>query len=493
MEILRPACQVSRADKKSIRENSTKRAKEVNNDRALPVIGHLHLLKQPLHRTFHRFSQIHGPIFSLKLGIRRVVVVSSPKLLEECFTKNDVVFSNRPRALLDDYIGYNRTTMVGAPYGHLWRSLRRLGAQEVLSSARLDAFSQIREDEVRLTLKSLIYRIEWAKVELRPKLFELVFNIIMRMLTGKRFSSEEKDSEKFRETIDEIFEHAHASNPEDLLPFLRWIDYRGLKKKFAALGKKLDDFYQGLLEEHRRDKRNTIIGHLLSLQESDPELYTDEIIKGFITIMIVGGTDTSIVTVEWVMSVLLNHPQILQKAKVELDSQVGDHRMLEERDLPNLRYLRNIILEASRIYPAGGLTLPREASTDCKVGGFDIPRGTMLVVNAWAIQRDPEVWDEPMRFKPERFEGRDVEPQTLMTFGMGRRACPGAGMAQRVVGLVLGSLIHCFDWGRVNLEEIDLAEGVGLTNPKLKPLEAMCKPREIMLKVLQESAGNFTL
>lgn len=111
----------------------------------LPIVGHLHLLKPP----FHRFSQTQGPIFSLGLGSRRTVVVSSPRLVEECFNANDVVFSNRPWTMVNEYVGYKHTTMAGVPYGHQWRSLRRLGAQEVLSSARLNAFSEMRQDEVR--------------------------------------------------------------------------------------------------------------------------------------------------------------------------------------------------------------------------------------------------------------------------------------------------------------------------------------------------------
>ncbi|KAK4393422.1 cytochrome [Sesamum angolense] len=424
----------------------------------LPLLGHLHLLKQPLHRTFSRFSQTHGPIFSLKLGVRRVVVVSSPNLVEECFTINDVIFSNRPRVLVDKYIGYDHTTAAGAPYGHQWRGLRRLGAQEVLSVTRLNSFSRVRQDEMRRMMRNLIGGNESGKLELRPKVFELIFNIIMRMLVGKRYYGEEKENknlgEQFREMVSEVFEHAQSSNPEDFLPFLLWIDYRGFKKKMVSLGKRLDDFYQGLLEEHRREKRNTIIGHLLSLQESDPEFYTDQIIKGFMTNMIIAGTDTSTVTIEWAMSLLLNHPHVLQKAK--LDRTLGG---------------------------------ARESSADCRVGGYNIPRGTILLVNAWAIHRDPEVWSEPMSFKPERFDGKEVETQKLMPFGMGRRACPGAGLGQRMVGLVLASLIQCFEWERVSSEEVDLAEGVGLTMPKLKPLEAVCRPRQVMLKVLQESAN----
>ncbi|KAL6526136.1 hypothetical protein OROMI_029776 [Orobanche minor] len=399
---------------------------------AIPFIGHLHLLKQPIHRTFQRFSEIHGPIFSLKLGNRRAVVVSSPELVEECFgTANDVVFSNRPRFLVGEYLGYSHTTMFSVPYGARWRSLRRM-------------------DEIRKKLQTLINRNReyHVKVELRPVLFELIFNIITRMLAGERYGSDEKNSEaseKFQALTREAFECAESSNPEDFFPFLSLIDCRGFKKKLGALNKKLDDFYEGLLEEHRREKRNTTIGNLLCLRESDPDFCTDQIIKGFMTAMINAGTETSIVTLEWAMSLLLNHPQVLQKAKLELDSQVGHQRLLEEQDLPNLPNLRNIIFETFRMFPPGPIPLPRESSADCKVGGYDVPCGSILMINAWAIHSDPKVWDEPTRFKPERFEGRDVETQMFLPFGMGRRAYPGAGLGQRMVGLVLGSLIQCFD------------------------------------------------
>ncbi|KAL3526830.1 hypothetical protein ACH5RR_011486 [Cinchona calisaya] len=136
------------------------------------------------------------------------------------------------------------------------------------------------------------------------------------------------------------------------------------------------------------------------------------------------------------------------------------------------------------------MLVPHESSADCKNGGYNIPRGTILLVNAWAIHRNPNVWDDSTSFKPERFEGVEVEPSKLMPFGMGRRSCPGSGLAQRVVGLTLGSLIQSFDWKRISEEEIDLAEGKGATIPKAKPLEAMCKARNIIDVVVLESALN---
>ncbi|KAL0461817.1 UNVERIFIED_CONTAM: cytochrome [Sesamum latifolium] len=110
----------------------------------------------------------------------------------------------------------------------------------------------------------------------------------------------------------------------------------------------------------------------------------------------------------------------------------------------------------------------------------------MIIVNAWAIHKDPKIWDDPLTFRPERFEGGQVETHKLLPFGMGRRACPGAGLAQKFVGLALASFIQCFDWERTSMEKIDLAEGSGITLPKAKTLEAMCKPRTVMGKVLAQ-------
>jgi isoflavone 2'-hydroxylase len=200
--------------------------------------------------------------------------------------------------------------------------------------------------------------------------------------------------------------------------------------------------------------------------------------------LLLAGTDTSAVTLEWAMSNLLNHPNVLKKARAELDSQIGEENLMDEPDISKLHYLQSLISETLRLYPAAPLLVPHMASDDCTIGGYDVPRNTMLLVNAWAIHRDPKVWDDAASFKPERFECVEVEAYKLMPFGLGRRACPGQGLAQRTVGLALGSLIQCFEWERVGKEKVDMTEGNGITMPKVVALEAMCKARPIMNNLL---------
>uniref|UniRef100_A0A1W7HBX3 (+)-piperitol/(+)-sesamin synthase n=1 Tax=Scoparia dulcis TaxID=107240 RepID=A0A1W7HBX3_SCODU len=456
----------------------------------LPFLGHFLLLKSPLHQTCHQLSQKLGPIFSLNIGNRYIVVVSSSTLVEECFTKNDIVLANRPKFPIGQYIGYNFSTLVASSYNEKWRNLRRVSAIEVFSSIRLNTFTSIRQDEVRRLLQKLYRRSNdaFARVELRNMLTELTFNNIMRMVSGKRYFGEEEDDEKakyFRVLIEDVFQLGGAVNPGNFSPFFRWIDYQGYEKKLKRTAEKMDVFLQGMLDEQRRDKsKDTVISHLLSLQESQPEYYNDTDIKGLIIVMLLAGTDTSAVTLEWAMSALLNHPKELEKARAEIDNFAGNDRLINESDISKLPYLQSIVSETFRLFPATPLLIAHESSDDCKIGGYDIPKETILLVNAWAVHRDPTVWDDPTSFKPERFRNGEAGPPKLIPFGMGRRSCPGSGLAQRMVGLTLGSLIQCFEWERIDEDVIDMTEGEGVSMPKAVPLVARCRARNVLHGVL---------
>ncbi|XVE49779.1 hypothetical protein DITRI_Ditri01bG0109200 [Diplodiscus trichospermus] len=460
---------------------------------SIPILGHLHLIKPPIHRALLDLSKKYGPIVSLKFGSRLVVVVSSPSAAEECFTKNDIVLANRPQLLMGKHLGYNYTTMAGSPYGDHWRNLRRISTVEIFSSNRLNVFLNVRKDEIMQLLKKLSRDSlqDFAKVELRSALSDLTFNKIVRMVAGKRYYGEdvgeEGEARQFRELIREVFKHSGATNAGDFVPILNLIN-GSYERKVKRLAKTMDGRLQRMIDENRsKQEGNTMIQHLLSLQQSQPQYYTDQIIKGLILVLVLAGTDTAAATLEWAMSALLNHPDVLNKARDELEAKVGQENLTDESDISKLPYLQNIVSETFRLYPAAPLLLPHQASHDCTICGYNVPRDTMVLINAWAIHRDPNFWDDPLIFRPERFENGEIESFKFMPFGLGRRVCPGANLAQRVVGLALGSLIQCFDWKRVSKEEIDMTEGDGLTMPKAQPLVAMCRARRIINSVLTES------
>lgn len=210
--------------------------------------------------------------------------------------------------------------------------------------------------------------------------------------------------------------------------------------------------------------------------------------------LLVAGSDTSMVTIEWALSFLLKHPQAMAKAQAELDLNIGNSRLISESDLANLPFLQCIINETLRLQPPAPVIPAHESSKDCTVGGFHVPAGTMLLVNAWVIHRDPKIWTAPEDFRPERFMDGEAERKgwfkwSLMPFGMGRRGCPGEGLAMRVVGLALGALLQCFEWEKAN-EELDQSEASGLTVHMAKPLEALCRPRVFLRKVLESDESE---
>ncbi|KAE8100109.1 hypothetical protein FH972_018036 [Carpinus fangiana] len=467
---------------------------------SLPIIGHAQLLKQQLYQTLDTLSLQYGPILYLKLGSRSILVLSSPSLVEECFTKNDIIFANRPRTMAGDHFTYNSTAPVWAPYGHMWRNLRRILAVEIFSQMNLQKSSVVRQEEVHSLLRQIFRASNRGpqRLELRHLFSLLMFNIMMRMVAGKPCVGEEAAAsmDLGKQNLKEFKENYAANlsiNICDFFPLLRWVGYKGLEKSMIRLQRKRDRFLRLLIEEIKQNKasslnKRNLIETLLSLHESEPELCSDNVIKSIVLMMFVAGTDTTSTTMEWAMSLLLNHPEALQKVRAEIDNQVGHGRLLNDLDLPKLPYLRCVVNEALRLYPVAPLLLPHFSSKDCTLGGFHIPGGTILLVNAWSIHRDPKVWEEPNRFKPERFEAFDGERERFkfVTFGTGRRACPGAGMAMRTMSLALGTFIQCFDWERVGKEMVDMTQSLGVLLSKAEPLEAVCSPRPSMISILSQ-------
>uniref|UniRef100_A0A165Z8S8 Cytochrome P450 n=1 Tax=Daucus carota subsp. sativus TaxID=79200 RepID=A0A165Z8S8_DAUCS len=256
---------------------------------ALPIIGHLWLLKKPLHKALSRLSTKYGSVFYLIYGSRRVLVVSSASAAEECFTKNDVVFANRPNILFGKYLGNNFTSIVWVGYGEYWRNLRKLCAQEILSPHRLQKLAVIRVEEVRSMVRRFygLSRGGVEVVEMRPVFFELLFNVLTRMIAGKRYYGEEsgktEEAKRFQEIMKETARLASVADMGDFVTVLKWFWFRDLEKQFVELSKRRDVFMQNLIDECRdsgsQGENRTLIQILLDLNEANPDYYKDDVIK----------------------------------------------------------------------------------------------------------------------------------------------------------------------------------------------------------------------
>ncbi|ONK60034.1 uncharacterized protein A4U43_C08F13510 [Asparagus officinalis] len=436
----------------------------------------------------------------LRFGSRPILVVSSlPR--HECFTKTTSL-RLPPSSPLTKVLTYNHTTLSTAAYAHC-RNIRRITTLHLLSSSRVHSLSDIRYGEVKSFLQNLLRECdgtEMRKVELKPMFFGVAFGVIMRMIVGREDGVGDEEVRRFKQMVEEVMKMVGVSNVSDFLPepVRMVVDWGGLRRRMRRVNVMKEEMLQGLIDEKRRRRRRkeeegktqkSMLEVLLDLQGEDPEYYTDEIIKAMIVAQFFAGTNTSSDTIEWAMSLLLNHPKTLHKARTEIDTLMGkDGRLLQEEDLPNLPYLQAIMSETLRLYPAAPLLVPHESHQECTVAGYHVPRGTMLLVNAWAIHRDPELWAEPEEFRPERFVDRaeDGAGGKSFPFGMGRRRCPGDGLALRLIGLALGTMIQCFEWERDGEELIDMEETGTLTLQKARPLQVVYRPRPAMVHVLSK-------
>lgn len=474
---------------------------------AWPVVGHLHLFSPSglPHKTFGLMADKYGPIFTVKFGSRQVLVVNDRKIAKDCLTTNDKALATRPKALAVELLGYNYALSGMGPYGPYWREMRKIVVLELLSNHRVQMLRHIREFEVKTSIKQTYEMMNGSpnivKIEMKQWFDNLIMAITVRMLFGKRYSTQEshevEEGKRARKAIRNFFKLLGTFVVADFIPSLRWFDIGGYEKEMKENAKETDCILDNWLEEHKRkrscgEKENEdeqdFMDILLSLfegarDEDLPGFDADTLIKSTCLAMLAGGTENTIVTLTWTLSLLLNNPHVMEKAQEELDIQIGRNTFVDESHINNLVYLQAIIKESLRLYPPGPLSAPHESMEDCVVGGYNIPKGTRVVFNLWKIQRDPTIWSEPDLFKPERFlvTHKDIDVRgnhfELIPFGAGRRICPGISSSLVLLHLTLANVLHAFEITRPSDKPIDMTENFGLTNLKATPLEVLVTPR----------------
>uniref|UniRef100_A0A453A8N3 Cytochrome P450 84A1 n=1 Tax=Aegilops tauschii subsp. strangulata TaxID=200361 RepID=A0A453A8N3_AEGTS len=203
--------------------------------------------------------------------------------------------------------------------------------------------------------------------------------------------------------------------------------------------------------------------------------------------MLFGGPDNVGFTIEWAMAELIRCPHILLQLQRELTDIVGLDRLVDESDLGKLPFLKYVIKETLRMHPPIPVVLGG-TTKDCVLGGYSVPRGSRIFIDAWAINRDCETWIDPDTFRPSRFmpngEAIGLDPQggsdEFLSFGFGRRSCPGQGLSQHTVEFAVAQLVHGFNWkppDGMKPMELDMTETIGATVSRATRLMAVPTPR----------------
>ncbi|KAK1356016.1 Cytochrome P450, family 82, subfamily G, polypeptide 1 [Heracleum sosnowskyi] len=477
-------------------------------DGAWPILGHLPLIagSDTAFRILADMADKYGPVFRIQLGLHNALVVSSKEAVKQIFTTNDANFLTRPKSLALKYMGYNGALFALAPYGPLWREMRKTSTFHLLSQSRLELLKPVRAMELTTCIKELYSVcckngvVDPVKYDMSTWLQQVIINVMIQMIASKRYSSigegeMEMESRRFRKAFDDFFALVGAFDMSNVVPFTEWMDLQGNRRAMKRTAKELDYFMTSWINDHNQ-RRTTqgssnedrdFIEVMISLfAESDGQTYgcnSVDVIKATVMTLVFAGADATSVTLTWALALLLRHKKVLQRVQQEIDVHVGNERFVVESDIRHLVYLQAVVKETLRLYPAAPLSLAREAIEDCTIAGYYVPKGTQLLVNIWKLHRDSGSWTDPDEFQPERFlsgpGGLDVRgPQfELIPFSSGRRSCQGMTAAMPMMHLTLARLLQGFDLCTPENEPVNMTEAAGLTFHRKYPLEVVLTPR----------------
>ncbi|WOH13210.1 hypothetical protein DCAR_0832719 [Daucus carota subsp. sativus] len=463
--------------------------------RGWPIFGNVFDLGNLPHRSLAALKPQYGPVVWTNLGSVKTMTVLSAAAAEELFKNHDLSFINRTIVETMRSHDFGKCSTGSVPYGDYWRTLRRICAVELFTAKKLNETKVIRQkwvDKMVLWIEKEIKERGSAGFELTDYVFPALYNMMGNILISRDLvDPHSKIASEFYIAMAGFLECMGRPNVSDIFPWLRWLDLQGLRKRMDRdLGKTIE-ITSGFVEDRVRQRRKKegdlseskdFLDVLLNSKdtESDERVkLSDHQITIFLLEMFFGGTETFSATIEWAMSELLQNPEAMIKIKSELSRVLGNHKKLEDSDIDDLPYLQATVEETLRLHPPLPLLIPRKAIRETTFMGYSIPKNTQVLVNAWAIGRDEERWEDALSFKPERFLGSDVgykgQNFEFIPFGAGRRICPGIPLAHRLLPLILGSLLHHFDWEackNVHSEvvAIDMMETMGTTAKKLEHL-----------------------
>ncbi|KAI3731300.1 hypothetical protein L1987_62488 [Smallanthus sonchifolius] len=452
-----------------------------------PIIGNLpYMLKGP-HIYFTELSRFYGPLCSVKLGTHLFVIGSSPLAATEIMRAYDRLPTYRwvPKAGQDGLQDYS--LIWASECTHHWKLLRSLCRTELFSVKGLDSQSVLREknaDKMVGFLKTKHGKV----VNVRELMFATTVNILGNICFSNDFVGLEddgKDSRGLKRALYNLMKLGTTPNIADFYPRFEGLDPQGLKKKTSEAMSEAFSVWEHIIKERR--------GTWESQKGSgyDEHDFLDTMIRcGFSDLQInqltvelfSGGTHSTASTIEWALAELIKNKESMFAIQNELAKQIGSTTCIKESHVSRLPYLHACVKETLRLHPPAPLLHPQAILEGCEIMNYTVPKNSQMILNVWAMGRDPSLWEDPLSFKPERFcdsnvdfKGQDFK---FLPFGVGRRMCPGYPYAIKQIHLMLASLVQNFDWflpDNIDLSKLDMTENFGIISQRKKPLMVIPK------------------
>ncbi|KAI4302823.1 hypothetical protein MLD38_038524 [Melastoma candidum] len=458
----------------------------------LPVLGNMTQFiraKQSLHVVLHDLAKAYGPICHLKVGQVSLVSVTSSEVAKEILKTQELTFAQRPKSPIFEAARFDQGGLGFAPYGEYWRKIRKVCVMELLSPRRVREFRSLREQRISDLMESVK-----CTTGLPFNISEMIFNCSNGIMLEASFGQKCSRLDKLSSAVTEELRLASQSSLADVFPSLWFLNHlNGVKAKMTHFRAVFEEILGGIIADqkigaksriHSSSYEENLVDVLLRLQESTEtaSYLSDNTIKDIILDMVGGGVDTSPAVVEWALSEMMKNSDIMKKVQAELRDSSKGKAILEEADLEKNQYLKLIIKETLRLHPPA-VFVGRVSREDCIIHGYDIPKESRVLINSWSLGRDPNCWENPEKFYPERFQSSSIDLAgtnfEFLPFGSGKRMCPGARFAVASIELMLANLIYYFDWKLANglaPEELDMVEDSGLTVRRLNPLIVVATP-----------------
>ncbi|KAF8703607.1 hypothetical protein HU200_032427 [Digitaria exilis] len=490
---------------------------------ALPVLGHLHLIGSLPHVSLRSLAKKHGmdDLMFLRLGAMPVLVVSSPRAAEAVLRTHDHVFASRPQSLVAEVVMYGPSDVGFAPYGDYWRQARKLVTTHLLSAKKVHSFRHAREEEVSRVMAKIgeaaaegAAAAGEAAVDVGELLSSFTNDLACRAVMGASFRGEGRNK-LFRQLVCDTTPLLAGFNAEELFPFLAHFGVIGkvVRARCERLRRRWDELLDRLIDDHESNENEAA-----AVASDDPKEDDDFIrvllsvrqdygltryqMKGLLFDVFAGGIDSISSTLEFTMAALMRNPRVMNKLQAEVRSKTpkGQETVTEgqeivgEADLSTMSYLRALVKESLRLHAVAPLLAPHLSTASCRIdidggaGFVVVPAGVRVLINVWAMARDPRFWEDAEEFAPERFldggsaaevgfKGNDFQ---FLPFSSGRRQCPGMNFGLAAVEVMLANLVHRFDWemppGK-EARDIDMSEEFGLVVHRKEKLMLVPKLR----------------
>ncbi|GJR95068.1 cytochrome P450 76AD1-like protein [Tanacetum coccineum] len=464
----------------------------------IPIIGSIFKLGNKPHHSLAALSKTYGPLMSLKLGSVTTIVVSSREIVQEVFSKHDMSFSSRtvPYGAYSYTQNLQKNSVIWLPVGDKWRSIRKVLKEQLFSVRQLDASQDLRKKKVQELLN---YVQDCSMIRKAININETAATATLNVLSNFIFSLDiahydSTSTDYIRGFILEIMKIGGKPSLADFFPVLHPFDPNGVLKRSNLITRKLMAIFEKHINNRLEERatrssdapssKNDLTDLLLDNSENEiPSISLDDM-PVLLFDLFIAGSDATSNTLEWAMTELIRNPEKMSKAQSELKELMGNQDgPIHESYISRLPYLHAVIKETLRLHPPVTFLVPHKTISDVKVRGYMIPKDAQVLCNVWAMGQDSNVWPNPQMFEPERFldvnidyQGQDFEH---IPFGTGRRMCPGLPLADRMLHLMLGSLIHKFDWkieGGMRPEDMDMADTFGFTFTLQKELPLLAIP-----------------